>query len=377
MPDPPHGASPGLRRTLRVAILLLALAPLLLIARPSGERGAADDTTTPARVAARPLPRPVKGFALACHRIDDLGLYLDAVDSIAALGANTLLVSTPAYQEGLGASTLSFPEDRCPRDAQLEAILRRARERGLATILMPIVLLADPGPEEWRGLIDPEDPDGWWTAYAGVIDRFVALAARAPVDCLVVGSELNALEEDLDRWARLVTRVRRGYDGTLAYSANWDRFDRVALWPLVDVLGVSAYFELARDEPDAPIDRLVAAWEAPRRALLDAARGAQRPLLLTEIGYPALPWATAHPWNYVAPPGQRADAAAQARGWSAFFAAWREPLADADAPMLGVCGYRWDPYRAGGADDLGYGVAGRPAEAIIRAGYAALPDGPG
>ena len=42
--------------------------------------------------------------------------------------------------------------------------------------------------------------------------------------------------------------MREVFDGQVAYSANWDRFDKVALWPLVDVMSVSSYFELRRDD---------------------------------------------------------------------------------------------------------------------------------
>jgi hypothetical protein len=70
----------------------------------------------------------------------------------------------------------------------------------------------------------------------------------------------------------------------------------------------------------------------------------------------------------VAEKGQPTNRAAQARCWEAFFAAWTDSITGPTGPMLGICGYRWDPYRPGGDDDMGYGILGKPAGAIVRGG---------
>ena len=93
------------------------------------------------------------------------------------------------------------------------------------------------------------------------------LAIEAGVDLLSIGSELNTTEGQVSRWLALVDRIRSRYEGSLSYTANWDRFDKVGFWTLVDVIGVSAYFELERDRPDAPVSDLVRAWAGPREQL--------------------------------------------------------------------------------------------------------------
>jgi len=387
MSEIPH---PALSPAIRVLIVVLLLSPLALaiprlIGTPdaSGSAPAAAEppavaaaTTAPVRHA-RPLPDPMKGFALNAHHISNLPLYLEGVDRIAELGANTLLVVTPMYQKHVDSTKIQHRPKLCPSQSQLTRILERGRQRGLHTVLMPIVLIEKPEDKEWRGVIEPSDWDAWWKSYNRFVDHYVEIARAADVDMLVVGSELNSTENQVERWEHVIADVRSRFDGHISYSANWDRFDQVRFWPLVDVMSVSSYFELERDRPAAPEADLVAAWRPIQEQLRKVAEEAERPLLMIEVGYPSLPWASAHPWNYVADSGTRADHEAQARGWRAFFTAWHELLTEPEGPVLGVCGYRWDPYHAGDEYDIGYGIVGKPAHEVIRRGFAALEERPG
>ncbi|MHC5115346.1 MAG: glycoside hydrolase family 113 [Planctomycetota bacterium] len=362
-------------RVLRLAVVVVFLSPLLLALLPRSEvtpMPPANAATTPDGPP-RPrteLPRPVLGFAINAHHISDLPLYLRSVDAIRDLGANTLIVVTPMFQRYATSSRITIPRSLCPSDQQLVALLERGRQHGMHTILMPIVLIEKPGEKDWRGVIRPEDWDAWWQSYEKGLDRYVRLANRTGVDVLSIGSELNSTEEQVDRWAGIARRVRDRYDGRIMYSSNWDRYHRTSIWQLVDIMSVSSYFELERDRPGAPEADLVRAWAPIRAKLLDHAREKKRPLLLSEVGYPSLPWANAHPWNYVATNDESADHDAQARSWRAFLEAWTPELADPASNLLGFCGYRWDPYHGGEDDDTGYGVAGKPAHGVIRRGFA-------
>ena len=380
VPSPP--AAPRLSVAARIVILSMFMLPLAVsgMARLASARSAEQAEVERARTTPPPtlhfteqgVPKPLIGFAINAHHISDLRLYLDGVDAIADLGANTLIVLTPGYQEKVSSTRIRTLRNRCPTEEQLLAIFERARRRGLYTILMPIVLIEDPGPEDWRGVLAPEDLEKWWASYGTFMEHFADVARRARVDLMSVGSELNSMERELDRWEEIVQRVRERFTGKLTYSANWDRYDKTALWSLVDVMSVSSYFELERDRHDAPEDDLVEAWMAPREALLAAAEKWDRPLLLSEVGYPSLEWSAAHPWNYVAKPGMQGDPEAQARAWRAFFRAWTPAISNPDEPVIGVCGYRWDPYNRGGVDDTGYGLIGKPAHDVVRAGFAAI-----
>ena len=315
---------------------------------------------------------PILGFAINAHHIDDLSVYLASVDRIAEVGANALIVVTPMFQQHVDSTDIRYLPGKCPTDEQLLAILARAKQRHLSTTLLPIVLIENPGEKDWRGVISPRDWDAWWVSYDRLIDRFLDIAVAAEVDRFCIGSELNTTESQIDRWRRIVQRVRSRYKGTITYSANWDRYDKVTIWPLVDVMSVSAYFELARDEPDAPVQKLREAWVRERDRLLLIAQRYDRPLMITEVGYPSLPSAAAFPWDYVAADGVMADHEAQARCYEAFFGAWSEVVSRPDSPVLGFHCYYWDPYHHGDRLDTGYGVDGKPALKTIADGFRAI-----
>ncbi|MCA9292161.1 MAG: hypothetical protein KDA25_13595 [Phycisphaerales bacterium] len=319
-----------------------------------------------------PPALPILAIALNCHHIEELDRYLAAVDRIAETGADTLLVSTPLFQPDVHATTLRRPADRCPTDRQLRTILARAHARGLRTALMPIVLLEHPGPDDWRGVLAPTDWDAWWTAYERELQALLDLAIEAGVDLFFVGSELNSTELQVDRWVDLVTRIRTRYAGRLSYAANWDRYEAITFWPLVDLLSVSAYFELAADGATPSVGDLTASWDVERERLLAAAARFGRPVFLSELGYPSLPWAAAHPWNYVAPAGTRADHVMAARCYESFFASWGASLGSSGSGAGGVCVYLWDPYHRGGVSDTGYGLFGKPSLGVVRDGFASI-----
>jgi len=373
----------SLSRRSQWLLLSLLLAPLVLAlpipGKPtaSGSRGLGQPIPpppdlTPAHVVT-PTPiasiRPVVGMAINAHHISDLDLYLRSVDTIHELGANALIVLTPMWMERVDSNDILFYPNRCPTNEQLIAILHRAKAHDMHTTLLPIVLLRHAKKKEWRGVIEPDDWDIWWTHYHTMMDRFIGIARAADVDMLGVGSELNTTESQLGRWQRLIRYIRTQYAGELVYSSNWDRYDTCPLWDLVDVMGVSSYFELERDDDQAPHERLVAGWIDARRAMLEHAADWKKPLVITEVGYPTVPWATAHPWNYVTKDDTPADHDAQARGYRAFFEAWRDVWLDERSPALGFYCYHWDPYHSGGPADHGYGVVGKPSLGIIRAAF--------
>jgi hypothetical protein len=374
----------GLRPMTRLVILLLVLSPFAL-AVPVWMQPNEDDSPTEPVAAPEPLAaridgerltveqcRPVVGFAINAHHISDLSLYLKSVDRVADLGANALIVLTPMIQPYVTSNEMSFVPGKCATDAQLVEILKRGRERGMHTTLLPIVLIDHPGEKDWRGVIKPASWDAWWRNYDAFTDRFVNIAAKAQADLLVIGSELNSTEDQFDRWERVAKRVRERFDGQISYSANWDRYEKIRLWPLVDVMCVSSYFELLRDDPEASETQLAKAWSKERAALLKAAAQWDRPLLLSEVGYPSLPWASAHPWNYVARQGSIADHKAQAKCWRAFFRAWTDTLTGENSPAAGFFGYCWSPYHSGDDWDTGYGIEGKPAYDIVKAGFARI-----
>ena len=318
------------------------------------------------------LESPVLGIALNLHHISHLDWYLEGIDAIASLGADSLIILTPMWMENAESTEIRYLKDRCPTEEQILKILSRAQQHELRTFLLPIVLLEDADENDWRGVIRPRDWDAWWTSYEAFLDYYIQIANKGSIDVLSVGSELNSTEAQVTEWERVIANVREKYNGHLMYSANWDRYHRVMFWDDLDMMAVSSYFELVSDTTVPSLKGLEAAWNVQRDAMLKTADRYGKPLVLTEVGYPSLPTAAAHPWDYVNRDGLDADHNTQALCWRAFFQSWSRIISRTDNNAIGFFAYHWDPYNHGGNDDTGYGMNGKPSMEVIRRGFAKI-----
>jgi len=311
-------------------LIHLCMAALLLAPAAGCAEQAAGQPKPAAADHRDPTARPVVGFTINLHHTQHLDQYLESVDQIAAMGCNTLQVITPAWQHN-GASTDIYYKPGPgggPTPEQLLTLLNHAKKRGLRTALMVTVLLEQPRGSEWRGKIMPDDWDAWWTSYHTVIHQAMDVALRAGVDDFAVGSELLTTEPERQRWTQLIASLRDRFDGRLYYSTNWDHYHVPRFWPQLDLIGINGYWNittLAKDTDHPTHDELVARWRQIRTDLTNHAQRFDMPILITEVGYPALPWALKDPWNYVAPEGQQADPKAQAKGYRAFLEADQTP----------------------------------------------------
>jgi hypothetical protein len=377
---------------------------------PDATAAAVAPSTAPAL-----LPDPLLGFAINFHHTDDLTLYLKAIDQIAAMGFNSVEIVTPAFQEDGASEKISvrYGPGLSPTREDLVEVLIYARAKGLSTTLMPIVLFTHPRGNEWRGKISPEKWDPWWQSYQKAIDYFIDVANESQVQMFCVGSELLTTETSFEQWRTLIASIRSRYHGKLIYSTNWDHYHIPTFWSQLDYIGVSGYWDmttLAQDAQQVDPDSMAKRWMEIRERLLAFSHAQKRPIIMTEIGYPTLPWALKSPWNYVAAgPDAKPDPQAQAAGYRAFLAAWEDLLArkktaslqagpsgsaagaendtisqtqlspsdfsaqalpkPAGTPrregFLGFYFYTWDVYHQGGATDTGYGVLHKPSHKVI------------
>ncbi len=321
---------------------------------------------------------PLVGCAINLHHTEQLDQYLTAVDELVdEVGFTSIEVITPAYMTNGQSDDIRIVHGPglCPDRDQLLALLRHARARGARTMLMPVVLLSDPGRGEWRGKIQPQSWRRWWRSYERTMDYFLDIAKTAGVDIFCVGSELLSTERQTDRWNRLIRHVRGRYKGLLTYSTNWDHYHVPAFWEKLDLIGMNGYWDLTKlsqNPQDPAFEDLTRRWIQIRRQVLAHANKFKRPLLFTEVGYPSLPWGLKDPWNYVNDKHAVSDPNTQARGYSVFLSAWdnllNEPPADERKVVrfAGVFFYRWDPYVSGGPNDTGYGIRGKTTIELIK-----------
>jgi hypothetical protein len=302
-----------------------------------------------------------------------LGLFAHAEDvdydeqlaELAGLGASDVALVITWVQDDVRASDVRADPAYTAPDELVRRLARRAHALGLRVTLFPILRLVHRTAAEWRGTIAPRELDRWFESYGARLSALAELARDEHVEVVSVGSELASTERAVDRWRALIAGVRARYPGRLLYSANWDHYREVPFWPLVDQLGISAYWAVAAPGRAPTVEEAVAAWRPIRDQLDRYGRALGRPIVLTEVGYQSVQGAGAFPWNDFLDGADGAESAeAQRRLYQAFTEAWT-----GDRALAGV--YFWIWFARGGVGDRGYTPRRKPAELIVRAWFRA------
>lgn len=302
-----------------------------------------------------------EGVSVGMYFEDESTTYLPYLWELANAGASTVSLVIEWIQDDVRATSLR-PLQRTPSDETLRRTIREARSLGLDVMLLPIVRLETRGDGDWRGRLDPSDIDAWFASYTEFMLRYAALASDEGVVIFSVGSELGSMERYDEAWRTIIQRVRQVYGGTLTYSANWDNYFNTPFWDAVDVIGLTAYYELAEHGETPTVEQLVAAWEPFVRSLESFVAQADQPVVLTEVGYVSQAGAAAAPWNY----GTRdtVDLVAQRDLYTALYLAWYD-----EDWLDGL--FLWNWFGDGGSDDSGYTPRLKPSSEIVRHWYRA------
>jgi hypothetical protein len=278
--------------------------------------------TTPAKnLPARAMDGQFRGIALQMHNPgDENHPYEKFIDEIAATGADTVCLVIPGYQENGSAASIFIDQRKVPTRDRLRKIIRHARSKGLRVVFMPIVLLMNPQDGEWRGKIKPKDWTEWWRQYTNFVIRYAYLCNEENVEVFQVGSELLSTETHTARWKTLIKEVRKAFpDGLLSYSSNWDHYRVPKFWGELDMVGMTAYYDLTGgDKPT--LARLKKAWVPLKKEILDWQKTIGKRIMFTELGWPNQDTCAEYPWNYYQ--STKPDPQAQANCFEAFFDTW-------------------------------------------------------
>lgn len=308
-----------------------------------------------------PLPDDaIRGMAIPLYS-EFPGLRYEAMVSRAeALGATHVSVVVTWDQQTIFHNRIAAHPDVSPPDDRVREVIASAHAVGLKVMLFPIVHVVQRSDGEWRGKLAPTDLVAWQRDYERFIGHYADLAAQTGVEILSVGSELSSMEKHDAFWRTLIADTRQRYAGKLVYSANWDHYQEPEFWKDLDLIGVSSYFEVARAPSDSTWS-VSNRWRGERDRLLDFAAQNERPLLLTEVGYPAVTSASVRPWDYTAEGGP--NLTQQLAGFRSLVDAW----AGTDARFAGA--FVWHGWGWGGAGDTSYNVFDKPSEDAVRAWF--------
>jgi hypothetical protein len=303
----------------------------------------------------------IRGFTmqLTSSMPADAEGYIQAIDDLADMGCTWVNFSIAARQENVHSESIAIIWQNIPSQRDIERILRKAKSRGMGTMLMPIVLLNNSGAKDWRGVIQPPSWDNWFASYTKYITFMAHIAKSCDVDIFCVGSELLSTEPFRDRWIDTIGQIKQEFNGKLTYSANWDHYTVPTFWDQVDYIGMNNYNDLA-EAPGAPLKDLLKAWEPIKKSVLEFAAKMNKPFMFTEVGWHNLRNTIPEPWNYVSQ--DVIDLGEQQRAFQSFVETW---TGVPNKQFMGAFIWEWRP-GAKPTERGSYSLQGSPSLEIVK-----------
>lgn len=242
------------------------------------------------------------------------------------------------------------------------SLIRQAHSNGLQVMLKPMVWI----PGGWVGsyeMTTEQDWLEWEKSYGTYILENARMAEREDVALFCIGTEFNmAVIKRPKFWRKLIGEVRKVYSGKVTYAANWDNYQQVKFWDLLDYVGVDAYFPLS-DKTVPDVAELKQLWREPARMIEFLHRLHDKPVLFTEFGYRSIDACSGRQWEKEhVPYHQQVNLQAQVNAYRAFFEYfWKLDW------FAGVFLWQWYTHddTAGGPQDSDYTVQNKPAEEEI------------
>lgn len=293
----------------------------------------------------------------------------ELLDELVRLGASWISL-TPFGRIWSLESThidLDFEASYASNQAAIARMVEQAHERGLKVLLIPHLWVESGG---WRGDLDPGSPARWQQyqrSYREFVLAWAAFAGTVRVDAFSIGVECKSWSGRFGPyWRALIASVRARFSGPLTYSANWDEAEHVLFWDELDLIGINAFYPLAK-QGRASFATYLAGARAARDDVARLAQLFEKPVLFTEVGYTTRTDAAVEPWLW---PDDMTDVAydedEQARALAA--------VLDAFAPEAWFAGlFVWRYYAD--LDDVsqehawGFSPHGKRAEQVLRQAF--------
>jgi hypothetical protein len=232
-------------------------------------------------------------------------------------------------------------EERSATDSSLGDAIDAAHAVGLKVLLKPHVDWTDGG---WRGSFffdeakAPGGRDNWWSSYRALITDTVHLAMAHNAEGICIGTEFADINKEpgsASQWIHIINDIRgMGYAGKLTYAANWglgadaeyNRPGLTGVWDLLDFIGVDAYYPIS-SERDPSLQALTSGWRTPLnqwdrgpyQELETLHKRTGKPVVFTEVGYPAVDYAAKDPCCEATGPENEA---LQSRAAAAVYQVW-------------------------------------------------------
>lgn len=298
----------------------------------------------------------IAGITLGLHSSDYTFDYRNMLIEIKETGSPWVCLTFKFYQENIRSSSIEIPDTNSANWQRIVKTTQQAKELGFKVALLPIVLLKEAKPQEWRGKIKPENLDGWFNNYERLLLQIAEMAENEQVNLLFAGSEFSSLQKHETAWRNILKNIRSSYSGLISYSVNWDAFTNITFLDALDIIGVNGYFSLTNIN-NPTVEQLVKKWRYVQKKLLKKQRTVNKPIFFSEIGYASQNGNNKDPWNYMI--SDEVDLQEQLDCFTAFNEVWLDNEA-----LSGVFFYEW--FGNGGECDTGYTPKEKPALNVIK-----------
>ena len=289
----------------------------------------------------------------------------DEFRALAALGVTHAAFTVWGYMRDPAEPTVVV---RTSRDDRLIELTTIARSAGLDVLFVPTIGVSRGVNRSDISMRTQADWRAWFRQYGEFVGHTADLAAEAGAAGMTIGMELRRTVGQDEEWRAVADAVRQRFPGWLTYAANWDDYESVEWWSVVDYIGVQAYFELgvpAEGTNGESRQRFLRERWRPIRDRIEAvSRASGRPVLFTEIGYPSWNRGTERPWSWREE--GLADSDLQADAYTAAFQTfWSQPW------FAGMYWWKW--YASDRLDrrdwSRDYTPQNKPAQQVLEAWY--------
>lgn len=247
----------------------------------------------------RMTPQP-RGIVLGLYAgVPDYD-YKDELRRIAESGAQAVSLQAIYRMERYDSVEVVRHPTSSPTEESLRRTFRQAKALGLRMMFFPTINLRNEAhdPTWWRGNIQPKDWNLWWKNYTDFNVKLAQVAEDEGVEWFSLGTEMATTHAFPYQWRQLAKAVKAVFKGKVTYSLNFDSHDGFAFGDCLDVIGMNTYDPISKQKamPSAEQVRDAWWWIVTKARTLEVRFN--RPVMVTEIGYPSVAGAHAGPWDF-------------------------------------------------------------------------------